>query len=87
MTKITISSDLVRLPWQHRVHDDNFKHVFLYTSMLSFNCEENINIIKIFDFSQNLRPKMGLIDPRQELKDGVFEFLVAFVSNASFPLQ
>ena len=63
MKKITISSDLVRLPWQHRVHDDNFKHVFLYTSMLSFNCEENINVIKIFDFSQNLRPKMGLIDP------------------------
>ena len=45
------------------MHDDNFKHVFLYTSMLSFNCEENINIIKIFDFSQNLRPNMGLIDP------------------------
>ena len=63
MTKITISSDIARLPWQHRVHDDNFKHVFLYTSMLSFNCEENINIIMIFDFSQNLRPKMGLIDP------------------------
>ena len=31
--------------------------------MLSHNCEENINIIKIFDFSQNLRPNMGLIDP------------------------
>ena len=45
------------------MHDDNFKHVFLYTSMLSFNCEKNINIIKIFDFSQNLRPNMGLIDP------------------------
>ena len=54
------------------MHDNNFKHVFLYTSMLSFNCEENINIIKIFDFSQNLRPKMGLIDPSPLLaKTGV----------------
>ena len=31
--------------------------------MLSFNCEQIINIIKSFDFSQNLRPNMGLIDP------------------------
>ena len=31
--------------------------------MLSFNCEENIIIIKIWDFSQNLRPNMCLIDP------------------------
>ena len=39
------------------------KYVFLYTSMWSLNCEENINIIKIWDFSQNLRPNMDLIDP------------------------
>ena len=45
MTKITISSDLGRLPWQHRMHDDGFKHVFLYTRMLPFNCEENIDIM------------------------------------------
>ena len=63
LTKITISSDLGRLPWQHWVQDGQFKHVFLYTSMLPLNCEENINIIKIWDFSQNLRPNMDLIDP------------------------
>ena len=63
MTKITISSDFDRLPWQHRVHDGNFEYVFLYTSMLSLNCEENISNIKIWDFSQNLRPNMDLIDP------------------------
>ena len=63
MTKFTISSDLVRLLWQHRVHDDNFKRVFLYNIMLSFNCEENINIIKMFYFSQNIRPNMDLINP------------------------
>ena len=63
MTKITISSDFGRLPLRHRVHDGNFKYVFLYISMLSLNCEENINIIKIWDFSQNLRQNMDLIDP------------------------
>ena len=32
--------------------------------MLSYNCEENISIIKIWNFSQSLRPNMDLIDPR-----------------------
>ena len=59
MTKITISSDLVGLPWQQQVHDGNFKHVFLYTSMLSFNCEEKIYIIKVKDFSHNFRAIKG----------------------------
>ena len=40
--KITISFDLAGLPLQHRVHDRNFKHVFLYTSMLSGNYKEEI---------------------------------------------
>ena len=63
MTEITISSHLVSLPWQYREHDWNLKHVFLYTDMLSLNNEENINIIKILNFSQNLRPNKGLINP------------------------
>ena len=62
MTKIAISSDLDGLPWQHQMHDGNFKHVSMYIGIFSFSCEQNIKTIKVWDISQNLRPNMGLID-------------------------
>ena len=73
MTKITISSE----SGYHgntgcmMIISNMFSCTLACWTMLSFNCEKNINIIRIFDFSQNLRPKMGLIDPSPLVFSGV----------------
>ena len=58
MTKISNFSNLIELPWQHPVHYGNF---YMFSCRLS--CCLSINISENFDFSQNLRPNVGLIDP------------------------
>ena len=63
MKKITISSDLMGLPWQHGIYDRDFKQVFLDNKMFClYSVSKNSRIIQTCMFSEIVRPKMGLID-------------------------
>ena len=63
MKKITISSNLLGLQWQHGIYDRNFKQVFLTIMFCLYSVSKNSKIIQTCMFSEIVRPKMGLIDP------------------------
>ena len=63
MKKITISSELVRLPWQHGIFDRNFKQVFSNNNVCFYSVSKNSKILQSVMLSEMVRPKMGLIDP------------------------
>ena len=64
MKKIMISSDLLGLPWQHEIYDKDFKKVFLTIMFCLYIVSKNSKIIQLVMFSEIVRPKMGLIDPK-----------------------
>ena len=61
--KIMILSDLLGLPWQQKIYERNFKHVFLTIMFCLYIVSKNSKIIQTFMFFEIVRPKMGLIDP------------------------
>ena len=63
--KITISSDLLGLPWQHGIYDRNFKQVLLTIMfcLYMYSVSKHSKIIQTCMFSEIVRPKIGLIDP------------------------